>query len=67
MISTGIGCDNIDIVINELDALVNIDFKTKTLKNKKKKLNIYRIGTSGALQKDTPVDSFILSEYAYRI
>ena len=64
VISTGIGCDNIDIVINELDALVNIDFKTKTLKNKKKKLNIYRIGTSGALQKDTPVDSFILSEYA---
>ena len=45
VISTGIGCDNIDIVINELDALVNIDFKTKTLKNKKKKLNIYRIGT----------------------
>ena len=67
VISTGIGCDNIDIVINELDALVNIDFKTKTLKNKKKKLNIYRIGTSGALQKDTPVDSFILSEYANRI
>ena len=64
VISTGIGCDNIDIVINELDALVNIDFKTKTLKNKTKKLNIYRIGTSGSLQKDIPVDSFILSEYA---
>ena len=63
MISTGIGCDNIDIVINELDALVNIDFKTKTLKNKKKKLNIYRIGTSGAA-KSTPVDSlFYLSTY----
>ena len=64
VISTGIGCDNIDIVINELDALINIDFETKTLKNKKEKLNIYRIGTSGSLQKDIPVDSFILSEYA---
>ena len=64
VISSGIGCDNIDIVINELDALVNINFETKTLNNKTEKLNIYRIGTSGSLQKDIPVDSYILSEYA---
>ena len=63
-ISTGIGCDNIDIVINELDALVNIDFDTKTINTKKKKLNLIRLGTSGALQEDIPVDTFVLSEYA---
>jgi len=64
VISTGIGPDNIDIVLNELDALVNIDLATKTIKKELTSLNITRIGTSGALQKDIPVDSFLLSEYA---
>ena len=63
VLSTGIGCDNIDIVINELDALVNIDFKTRLPKSKHRKLNITRVGTSGALQEDIPVDSFVLSTY----
>lgn len=60
VISTGIGPDNIDIVMNELDALVNIDLKTRTIKDHHTTLNIVRIGTSGALQKDIPVDSFVL-------
>tara|TARA_B110000240_G_scaffold121347_1_gene135594 strand:+ start:1789 stop:2652 length:864 start_codon:yes stop_codon:yes gene_type:complete len=60
-ISTGIGTDNIDIVVNELDALVNIDFKTRTINKKKKILNLIRLGTSGALQKDIEVDSFLVS------
>ena len=64
VISTGIGPDNIDIVVNELDALVNIDLETKKPKNKLTSLNIVRIGTSGSLQKDIPVDSFVMSEYA---
>ena len=64
VISTGIGPDNIDIVINELDALVNIDLETKKPKEKLTSLNIVRIGTSGSLQKDIPVDSFVMSEYA---
>lgn len=64
VISTGIGTDNIDIVINELDALVNIDFKTRSVKQKLKSLNILRIGTSGAIQSNIPVDSFIASELA---
>ena len=64
VISTGIGPDNIDIVINELDALVNIDLVTKIPKDKLTSLNIVRIGTSGSLQKDIPVDSFVMSEYA---
>ncbi|MDE3740546.1 nucleoside phosphorylase [Maribacter polysaccharolyticus] len=63
-LSTGIGADNIDIVINELDALANIDFKTRKIKKKPKQLKIIRIGTSGAIQKDIPVDSFVMSEYA---
>jgi uridine phosphorylase len=63
VISTGIGTDNIDIVINELDALVNIDFKTRSLKKKHTSLKIVRIGTSGAIQNDIPVDSFLISEY----
>lgn len=61
IISTGIGTDNIDIVINELDALANIDFKTRTPKEHIKSLNIIRIGTSGAIQKDIPINSFVLS------
>lgn len=64
VISTGIGTDNIDIVLNELDALVNIDFETRTIKKDKKRLDIIRIGTSGAIQPNIPIDSFLLSEYA---
>ncbi len=63
VISTGIGPDNIDIVLNELDALVNIDLKTRTLKKTHTSLDIVRIGTSGSLQKDIPVDSFVLAKY----
>ena len=61
VISTGIGPDNIDIVLNELDALVNIDFKTRRIKESLTSLDIIRIGTSGALQDYIPVDSFVLS------
>ncbi|WP_130733663.1 nucleoside phosphorylase [Flavobacterium sp. J27] len=64
VISTGIGPDNIDIVINELDALVNINLETKKPKETHTSLNIVRIGTSGSLQKDIPVDAFVMSEYA---
>ena len=60
--STGIGCDNIDIVVNELDALVNIDFATRTEKAEKTSLEIVRIGTCGGLQEYTPVGTFIVSE-----
>ena len=67
VISTGIGSDNIDIVLNELDALVNIDFETRTLKNKLTALNIVRIGTSGALQADIPVDSILISTHGLDI
>ncbi|MDO9274866.1 MAG: nucleoside phosphorylase [Lutibacter sp.] len=63
VISTGIGPDNIDIVMNELDALVNIDLKSRTVKTAHTKLNIVRIGTSGSLQSDIPVDSFVLAQY----
>ncbi|WMI65047.1 nucleoside phosphorylase [Aestuariibaculum sp. YM273] len=61
VISTGIGPDNIDIVLNELDALVNIDLETRSPKEELTSLNIIRIGTSGALQESIPVDSFVLS------
>lgn len=64
VISTGIGTDNIDIVLNELDALVNIDFEKRCIKAHKTQLDIIRIGTSGAIQPEIPVDSFLLSEYA---
>lgn len=64
VISTGIGPDNIDIVVNELDALVNIDFETRKIKEKLTSLNIIRIGTSGSLQEYIPVDSFVISQYA---
>lgn len=60
--STGIGCDNIDIVVNELDALANIDFATRTEKAEKTSLEIVRIGTCGGLQEYTPVGTFIVSE-----
>lgn len=58
VVSTGIGPDNIDIVLNELDALVNIDFTDRTIKSGLTRLNIIRLGTSGSLQADIPVDSF---------
>jgi len=57
--STGIGPDNIDIVLNELDALANIDLETRTIKEKFTRLNIIRFGTTGSLQKEIPVDSFV--------
>ncbi len=63
VLSTGIGADNIDIVVNELDALVNIDLEKRTIKDTHTTLNIVRIGTSGSLQADIPVDSFVLASY----
>lgn len=66
-ISTGIGTDNIDIVLNELDALVNIDFATRQIKEQLTHLNIIRIGTSGSLQKNIPVDSFVTSSHGLGI
>lgn len=63
VLSTGIGTDNIDIVVNELDALVNIDLKNRTIKEKLCSLNIVRLGTSGALQGDIPVDDFVMSSH----
>ena len=63
VISTGIGPDNIDIVMNELDALVNINLETRQPKEKLVSLNIIRIGTSGSLQSDIPVDAFLLSTH----
>lgn len=62
VISTGIGPDNIDIVMNELDALANIDLKSKEIKPVHRSLNIVRIGTSGSVQADIPVNSFVISE-----
>lgn len=63
VVSTGIGPDNIDIVMNELDALANIDLENRTLKKLITPLNIIRIGTSGSLQQDVPVDSFVVSTH----
>jgi len=63
VMSTGIGPDNIDIAINELDALANIDFETREIKSNFQKLNIIRFGTSGSLQADIPVDSFVASTH----
>jgi uridine phosphorylase len=62
-LSTGIGADNIDIVLNELDALVNIDLETRCIKKELTSLNLIRIGTCGALQPDIPVDSYLVSEF----
>ena len=64
VLSTGIGTDNIDIVINELDALVNIDLQSRQIKKNHKSLNIIRIGTSGGLQGDIPVNAFLASRKA---
>jgi uridine phosphorylase len=63
VVSTGIGTDNIDIVLNELDALANIDFETRTIKPVLQSLTIVRVGTSGSLQADVPVDSFVASTH----
>jgi uridine phosphorylase len=63
VMSTGIGPDNIDIVMNELDALVNIDLETRKPKENLTSLNIIRIGTSGSLQADIPVDSFVMAKF----
>lgn len=62
VVSTGIGCDNIDIVMNELDALANIDFKTRYEKDEHRELSLVRIGTCGGLQPNTPVGTFVVSE-----
>jgi uridine phosphorylase len=63
VMSTGIGPDNIDIVMNELDALFNVDFETRKIKKELTSLNIIRIGTSGSLQADIPCDSIVMSQY----
>lgn len=65
VVSTGIGTDNVDIVINELDALVNIDLEKRTDKPTHTSLRMVRIGTCGILQPEIPVHSYILSSYAY--
>lgn len=67
VVSTGIGPDNIDIVLNELDALVNINFETRTIQPKLTALTIIRMGTSGALQADVDVDSFVASTHGLGI
>jgi uridine phosphorylase len=67
VLSSGIGPDNIDIVMNELDALANIDFKTRQVKSKLSSLNVIRLGTSGSLQADIPVDSFVASTHGLGI
>ncbi len=67
VVSTGIGTDNIDIVLNELDALVNIDFTGRTVKPELTKLTIIRLGTAGALQADIPVDSIVASTHGLGI
>ena len=64
VISTGIGTDNIDIVFNELDALVNIDLETREIKKELTSLTIVRVGTSGSIQKEIPVDTIVISEMA---
>jgi uridine phosphorylase len=62
VVSTGIGTDNIDIVMNELDALANIDFETRTEKKDFRQLTVIRIGTSGGMQPEIPLGSFLISE-----
>lgn len=64
VVSTGIGCDNIDIVINELDALVNVDFLSRTVKERKASLRILRLGTSGALQPDIAIGDYVMSQWS---
>jgi len=64
VISSGIGADNVEIVLNELDALVNIDFETRETKSTKRSLKLIRIGTSGSIQESIPVDTFLISDAA---
>lgn len=64
VLSTGIGTDNIDIALNELDALANIDFKTRTVNKRHRTLNILRVGTSGGIQPDIPLGTYLFSEYS---
>jgi len=64
VVSTGMGTDNVEIFFTELDALVNVNLKTRLPKNRKKKLKVIRIGTSGSIQKDAPLDSHVVSDYA---
>jgi uridine phosphorylase len=64
VISSGIGTDNIDIVMNELDALVNIDLEKRTARPDRRSLDLFRLGTTGGLQRDIPLNSIILSRYA---
>ncbi len=64
VISTGMGTDNIEIFFTELDALINVDLKTREVRNKKRKLKIVRIGTSASLQEDIALDSHLVTEYA---
>jgi uridine phosphorylase len=64
VLSSGIGADNVEIVMNELDALVNIDFQTRLEKSVKRSLNLIRIGTSGSIQSHIPVDSILISTAA---
>ena len=64
VISTGIGTDNIEIFFTELDALINVDLKTREPKARRKKLKVIRIGTSGSLQEDIPLDSHLVTDYA---
>ena len=67
VISTGMGTDNIDIVVNELDAVANIDLQTRTVKDSRRTLNLVRIGTSGALNPDTECGTFVASSYGFGI
>lgn len=64
VISSGMGTENVEILLNELDALANIDFKTREIKKEKRRLKIIRIGTSGSLQEDIPLGSHLVSDYA---
>lgn len=64
VISTGMGTDNIEIFFTELDALVNVDLKSRKTKSRRKKLKVIRIGTSGSMQKDVPLDSYVVTDYA---
>ncbi len=64
VISTGMGTDNVEIFLTEIDALVNVDLKKREVKQRKRKLKIIRIGTSGALQEDIPIGSHLVSDYA---
>ncbi|MDN4164277.1 nucleoside phosphorylase [Cytophagales bacterium LB-30] len=65
VMSTGMGTDNVEIALTELDALVNVDLKERVVKSKKRKLKIIRIGTSGSLQSDIPLGSHLISQYAF--